>query len=58
MRWLMAHVWIFGLEPGAALREDVPVFKFSDEDREYPGQFDAPPEWAGLLTLEIETAME
>ncbi|EXF73535.1 hypothetical protein CFIO01_02827 [Colletotrichum fioriniae PJ7] len=58
MRWLMAHVWIFGLEPGAALREDVPVFKFSDEDREYLGQFDAPPEWAGLLTLEIETAME
>ncbi|KAK1486614.1 hypothetical protein CABS01_13242 [Colletotrichum abscissum] len=58
MMWLMAHIWIFGLEPGAALQEDVPVFKFSDEDKEFLGQFDAPPEWAGMRTLEIESAME
>ncbi|KAK1704345.1 hypothetical protein BDP67DRAFT_583922 [Colletotrichum lupini] len=44
--------------PGAALQEDVPVFKFSDEDEEFLGQFDAPPEWAGMRTLEIESAME
>ncbi|KAK1470149.1 hypothetical protein CCUS01_06533 [Colletotrichum cuscutae] len=35
MMWLMAYIWIFGLEPGAALQEDVPVFKFSDEDKDY-----------------------
>ncbi|KAK1516942.1 uncharacterized protein CCOS01_12491 [Colletotrichum costaricense] len=58
MMWLMAHIWIFGLEPGAALQEDVPVFKFSDEDKEFLGQFDAPPEWAGMRALEIESAME
>ncbi|KXH65134.1 hypothetical protein CNYM01_04855 [Colletotrichum nymphaeae SA-01] len=58
LTWLMTHVWIFGLEPGAALRGDVPVFKFSDEDREFLGQFDAPPEWAGMCTLEVESAME
>ncbi|KAK1545925.1 hypothetical protein CPAR01_03427 [Colletotrichum paranaense] len=38
MMWLMAHIWIFGLEPGAALQEDVPVFKFSVEDKEFLGQ--------------------
>ncbi|KAK1716164.1 hypothetical protein CaCOL14_006854 [Colletotrichum acutatum] len=58
MTWLMAHIWIFGLEPGATLRGDVPVFKFLDEDREFLGQFDTPAEWAGMLTLEIESAME
>ncbi|KAK1676942.1 hypothetical protein BDP55DRAFT_103228 [Colletotrichum godetiae] len=58
MTWLMEHIWIWGLEPDAALEADVPVFKFRDEDREYLGQFDAPVKWAGMLTLEIESAME
>ncbi|KAK1621691.1 hypothetical protein BDP81DRAFT_476884 [Colletotrichum phormii] len=58
MTWLMAHLWIWGLDPDTALGADVPIFKFSDEGRKYLGQFEAPVEWAGMLTLEIESAME
>ncbi|OHE92480.1 hypothetical protein CORC01_12198 [Colletotrichum orchidophilum] len=43
--WFKEHVWIWGLVPGAALGNDVPVFKFSDEDLRFLGKYVWPVEW-------------